>query len=282
LKINDVLESYETEAIFWEDDLGIELPARVDIFESHLIEYANLAQIKLSDDDFALARFLYYHFWFTESSLDFESSIAAAISSFKAALGVSFGFSFGRLQLLLAPENISPRDAKFIAAGIKLKPIFRPIAMALLTEFTRTSRLLLAVRMEMPVSLGDFNMVLAALKLNADELALHRHLIGTVAAGEEQRPTTRCQMGKCPEPASWLVVCPNEDGQEYLCTKHKTENDYSYSTFRIIFSSSCGHHAERRDCRYILVSRDSEGIEFPMFGLADEDDLIQDSTDDIS
>lgn len=245
------------------------LADRIEIFQDNLIEHSKLAAIKFSPTDSNLARFLYYHFWFPMHSLDFESEIAGAIATFREDNGDGYGHGFGRMHQLLSPRDLVPRDALHIAEGIGNLAMFRPVALALIAEYTRTSRLQMSIRSGSPISLGDYNLVLAALRLTPDELALHRHLVEKIAPGEKSGLNAICAMVSCQLQANWLVVCPNGDGREFLCEKHKSEDGLTYDTFRLYFSASCGHHAERRDCRYVLVSRNPGSVELPYIGPID-------------
>ncbi len=267
MKIQVALQKYEHIADFWVDELDVKLTDRLALFKECFEEYSGLAGLELAESDRDLARFLYFYFWFLDQRLDFESDIELATQSFSP----SFGHNFGKIALLATLGGLSSKEAVDVASGMKANLLFRPIAMALITEYTRTSRLQLGIKKGVPANLGDNYLVFAALGATPEEVSLYKHLVSRVAAGEGTGVLAKCQMKYCAAPASWMVGCPLDDSKEYLCYKHKTENDLSYDTYRIIFSNSCGHYAERRDCLYVLVARDSADVALPILEPTDDD-----------
>lgn len=271
MNIQKAIEKYEQESEYWVDQFGIPLPKRVALFQAAFRDFSQLAGCEVNKDSASLANFLYYYFWFIGQHVEFEREIDLATRSFKPA----FSKSFGLISTLATLPGLTSREAQKISAGMKANELFRPITMAIIAEFTRTSRLRIGMKVGNPVPLGDFYLLFAALSASPDEIALYRHLANFVADGEKVVASTKCQMKYCQSNAVWAVGCPLDASNEYLCEKHKTENDLSYDTFRIIFSNSCGHAAERRDCTYTLVSRASDEVELPLFEQTpDEADLF--------
>lgn len=246
MQVRNLIEKYKRESLEWADEINVGLQYRHQLFQRHFEEFCHLAQLKLSDGDPELAEFLYFDFWFFGENLAFSNDIEKARNS--------NGLSFWRLKLILEESNISALDAEFIADGIATNPFLRVTAFAIISEFCRKSRTTLAMAMGVPIDFGSYNLIIAALKPTPDELALYSHLLENKLSEEHEKPFVGCQMGSCLTEATWLVVCTHGDGKEFLCDDHKKANDLSFSTYKLIFSNSCGHHVERRTCSYFRVN----------------------------
>lgn len=243
--ILELLEQLDNESSNWTDELGIDFTERNQSFRKAFFRYAILHDLKLDVFTLTKARFLFFYFWFSGETLGFGDELARQVKPYLS--------SFGRLTLAKSQSQISVADANFVAEGISQDAAFRTIVMALISEHTRHSRQLLALKLNQPINLGPFFMIFAALHPSKEELALHEAISETSIPGETVDATRKCQMGECANWASWVVICPHGDGREYLCDAHKTQDDLSFETYRLIFSNSCGHHAERRDCEYQMV-----------------------------
>lgn len=243
--LKEVVAKLDSEAEGWVDELGVPLPLRTAVFLDCFHRYVRLNSVSVTDDDYELVKFIYYNYWFIGEKLDFRDQMVKA--------GQPFVHTVGRLDLLWGNIDFSAQDATFVTEGFARNKVFRATALALIGEFTRESRQLLAIKLNQPIFLGSYNLLLAALEPSAPELYLHAEISAIRLDGEEREATRRCQMGACKNWASWLVICSHGDGREYLCASHKTEEENSFSTYRLIFSNSCGHHVDRRDCRYISV-----------------------------
>jgi hypothetical protein len=243
--VDDLVLKYESAAADWVDELGVPLTERISMFEEILFGYAKSARVEFFAEDLSLAKFLYCNFLFPDTLLPFAGEIERIKKPYQ--------MSFGRLELIKKFHTISTPDAIFIAQGIESNPILRLSAVALLTEFTRKSRLARAMELSKPVNLGSFNLLLAALSMSKAELRLHEIWTGRTLKTESANRLTTCAMPLCQDPASWLVICPHGDGREYMCSEHKRAQDLDFSTYRLMFTNSCGHYAERRDCTFIMV-----------------------------
>ena len=213
-------------------------------------EYSLVLSLKLDIFAFSKARFLYFNFVLGGANFTFRDELISQILPHEA--------SFGRLSLVENLKEFSAEDAKFVADGMNQDPAFRTIVMALISEHTRTSRQLLSLKANKPLDIGPFFKIFSALKPSKEELKLFEAISETTIRGETINATLKCQVGECDKWATWLVVCPQRDGQEYLCQDHKTHDDVSFETYRLIFSDTCGHAADRRDCGYYLVANASK------------------------
>jgi hypothetical protein len=230
--IKEVVSRLDVEAEEWEDELGIPLPDRTVVFLDAFERYAKLSSVSLADEDIQVAKFIFYNYWFIGEILDFRDQMISA--------GKPYVHSVGRLDLLWGNYEFSPQDATFVVEGFARNKIFRAAALALIAEFTRESRQLLAMKLNQPILLGAYNLLLAALEPSEPELLLHAIISRKSISGEEKEVTRRCQMGNCKNWASWLVICSHGDGREYLCAGHKTQEDNSFSTYRLIFLTLVG------------------------------------------
>lgn len=244
--MENLVLKYESTAANWVDELQVPLTERIAMFEEIYVDFSRATKLDYFAEDLTLAKFLYCNFLFPDSVLDFVSEIESAKKPYQ--------ITFGRLDLIKDFNQISAQDAIFISEGFETDPAFRIIALAILTEFTRKSRLNLGMEMAKPINLGAFNILLAAMKLSTSELERHAFWTGRKLLAENLNEVTLCQMVSCKEAAAWLVVCPQEDGREYMCTEHKRQHDLDFSTYRLMFTNSCGHYADRRDCTFVRVS----------------------------
>ena len=90
--ILELFEKLDIEASNWTDELGIDLPERVESFYKAFNKYAFLHDLKL--DIFAIAkqRFLFFNFLLNGKSLDFTDELARHVKPYIS--------TFGRLGLV--------------------------------------------------------------------------------------------------------------------------------------------------------------------------------------
>ena len=242
----NLVSQYDYESHNWLDGNGVDYEQRLNLFLEILKALTKSSPDSLSSDEELVAKFLFYSYWFEAREFTFETEIVRERSPFEN--------TFFRIDYMKDSFNLLASDAYHIAKGVEDNPFLRLVMMALIVEATRKSRLLRALELRRPVYLAKYNMLLSALGPSGNELAIHGYFVEKKLMGEFTEVVTRCQLKSCANRATWMVMCPHEDGREYLCHQHKSENDLSFETFRLVFSTSCRHHADRRDCTYVMIS----------------------------
>ena len=240
MSLSAVLRQYEDLASGATDFLGLPLLSRLNAFREIRDGYFYLASVKPTKKQLEISELVFFTVSFGSTKVSFEQ--AAENEQKKISL------FFSRLFAINVSE-ISLSGADFYADLLENDRASKVIVQAVITESCRRARVAQAVSQKKRLKLVSYYRLFAALKLHPWEFDLHDKLLATPLKDLPRLASSVCQMDTCSADSCAVIVCPELDGQEYICQAHMGDISSSFTEYRYVFSQSCGHRPEVSKCK---------------------------------
>jgi hypothetical protein len=240
MSLRRVLCQYEDLSSGASDFLGIPVLSRRSAFLEILESYLSLASVKLTKTQLNVAELVFYRMIFGSTKILFENE--AKMEAKKIPLFLS-------RMLEMGDQEFSTTGVASLGDLLVSDRASKAIVQAVITESCLRQRVSQAVIQKKRLNLIYYFRIFAALKLSHWDFELHDKLLATPLKGIPTAGSSACQLDNCSAVSSAVIVCPERDGQEYICQAHKGVIASSFTAYRYVFSRSCGHSPDVSKCK---------------------------------
>jgi len=244
MSLSAVLRQYQDLSTEAKDSLGTPVLSRLKDFREILESYFHLASVKATKRQLKISELAFFTLIYGSTKVSFENE--AEIERRKVSL------FFSRLFAITVGE-ISLTGADFYGDLLENDRASKAIVQAVITESSRRARVAQAFSQNKRLNLISHYRLFAALKLNQWDFELHDKLLSKPLSDTPALGPSVCQIDSCSSVSAAVIVCPELDGQEYICQAHKSDISTSFTVYRYVFSRSCGHSPDVSKCKFEVI-----------------------------